>query len=637
MLNKIGLMLFALGGFSIAFAQNNYAVKLIPEALLTNANMVKRMEEIKLQINDLGSASETHKYAVTILNAGGEEAANIVEAYDKLISISSFDGKLFDANGKKIRSLKNSDIKDVSGTGENTLADDSRVKMHNFNYTIYPYTIEYEIAFSFKGILSLPVWLPVENEKYSVEQSRLIVECPLDYKLRFKTFNYTAAPTVTAEKKSIRYEWSVQNLPAIEREAYQPEWHEITTAVFLAPTNFEFQNYTGNMSDWKGFGQFIYTLNIGRDKLPENIRLQVHALTDKVISPVEKIKILYEFLQKNTHYISVQLGIGGWQTFDAVYVATKGYGDCKALSNYMFALLKEAGIKSYYTLIKAGENNDGLQTEFPSNQFNHIIVCVPQLKDTIWLECTSQTMPMGYLGGFTCDRNALIIDEDGGRIVHTPIYKKADNAQIRKIIGTVNEEGKLTAVINTIYKARQQDDLHGMLEAVSKERVTEILKSRLNIPSYEVVKFNYTEDKSLLPVLNENLEITANNYVTISGKRLFISPNILNHSYTKISVAAKRVFDINLPAAFTEIDSVEINIPPGYKPESIPADIQIINKFGSYSSAYKISGGKIFYTRNYQRNRERYLPAAAISMDEFFEKIYFADRAKLVFVKEETR
>ena len=333
----------------------------------------------------------------------------------------------------------------------------------------------------------------------------------------------------------------------------------------------------------------------------------------------------------------MQLGIGGWQTFDAVYVATKGYGDCKALSNYMYSLLKEVGIKSNYVLIKAGENNNSLRTDFPSNQFNHMIICVPQVKDTLWLECTSQTMPMGYLGSFTCDRNALMIDEDGGQIVHTPIYKNTDNLQCRKIKGTVNREGNLTATIITGYHAEQQDYLQGMLEAVSKERITEILKAQLNIPSYDIVKFNYTRDKSNLPVLFEQLEITANNYGTISGKRLFIVPNILNLSYINIRDAADRKFDIKLPAAFTDIDSVEIEIPAGYKPESIPGNVAITSKFGTYTSVCKIVAGNIFYLRKLQRNSGRFPPSEAVAMQDFFEKIYYADRGKLVFVKEEIK
>ncbi len=621
-----------------AFAQNNYDVKLIPAELLPHANVVKRMEEIRIDIKDAGRATIYNKYALTIMNAAGDDAARFSEQYDQLISIQSIDGTLYDVNGKKIKSLKKSDVQDVSGTSESSLADDDRFKLHDFNCKIYPYTVEYETAIEFKGIFYLPRWLPVADENYAVEKSKLIVQCPIAYQLRFKTFNYNKEPQTSSVKLSQVYEWAVEKLPAIEEEKYAPEWYEITPAVFLAPADFEIQHYTGNMTDWKGFGKFIYALNTGRDKLPGNIKQQVHTLTDNLSSPKEKIKILYEYLQKNTHYISIQLGIGGWQTFDASYVATKGYGDCKALSNYMYSLLKEAGIKSYYTLIKAGENNNSFLPDFPSaNQFNHIIICVPQATDSIWLECTSQTLPTGYLSGFTSNRNALLVDENGGTLVHTPIYKRSDNLQTRKINALVNEEGKLTAVINTKYRAQQQDDLHGMLEAISKEKVGEILKTQLNLPSYDITKFDYSDEKGTLPVVNEMLELTANNFCTISGKRLFITPNILNKASSKITGAATRKFDIKLPAAYTDIDSVEINMPAGYTPESIPANVSLDTKFGTYNATVKVSPGKIVYVRNLQRNSGRFPATDAVALSDFLSKIYTTDRARVVLVKEENK
>jgi hypothetical protein len=94
---------------------------------------------------------------------------------------------------------------------------------------------------------------------------------------------------------------------------------------------FKLDNYKGDMSTWKGFGKFIYELSKGRDVLPDDIKQQVKSLTARASSDVEKIKILYDYLQKNTRYISIQLGLGGWQPFEATYVAKKGYGDCKAL------------------------------------------------------------------------------------------------------------------------------------------------------------------------------------------------------------------------------------------------------------------------------------------------------------------
>jgi transglutaminase-like putative cysteine protease len=112
--------------------------------------------------------------------------------------------------------------------------------------------------------------------------------------------------------------------------------------VLFAPAAFEIQGYKGEMNSWQEFGKFQYILNSKRDELPANIIQQVNELTAGASDNAEKVKLLYAFLQKNTRYISVQLGLGGWQPIEASRVAQTGYGDCKALTNYMHSLLKRS-------------------------------------------------------------------------------------------------------------------------------------------------------------------------------------------------------------------------------------------------------------------------------------------------------
>ncbi|NOU37374.1 MAG: DUF3857 and transglutaminase domain-containing protein [Ferruginibacter sp.] len=631
------LLLISVSNKNIAqniFATNKYDVRLIAPELTKNANIVKRDEDIFVEIKSIGKAYIYTKYAITILNAAGDYASLFYKSYDKLRNVSNIEATLYDDYGEKIKSLKKNDVQDVAGNTGFAEVGDDRVKLHNFNCKTYPYTIEYECTTELKGIFYLPAWLPIENEKYAVEKSKLTVLCPADYKLRYKSFNINKEPIIATVKDGLQYQWSIEKLTAIDYEQYMPDWYETTPLVFLAPTNFEIQNYTGTMVDWKSYGKFCYLLNQGRDILPENIKQKVHELTDNVTTTAAKIKILYEYLQQNTHYISIQLGIGGWQTFDANYVATKGYGDCKALSNYMYSLLKEVGIKSFYTIIKAGVNEQPIIPDFASTQFNHIIVCVPQPKDTIWLECTSQTLPMGYLSSFTSNRNALLIDENGGILVHTPTYKKTDNLQIRKINATVNDDGKLNAIINTKYKAEQQDKLHGIVNGISKEKIKEELNEQFSLPSYEINTFNYVSENTSLPIITEKIELTANNFCSITGKRLFINPNILNKSTYVLSEETKRKFDIKIKQEYIDIDSVEIIIPKGYKIESAPNDVEINSKFGTYNCKYTILENKIIYIRKLEKNSGTFALNEAANLSNFFAKIYKADRAKMVFVKE---
>lgn len=87
--------------FLSSTAQNKYAVNLIPTQLLAHANVVKRMEEIRVDIRDAGNATIIHKYALTIFNTGGDGEAELVEWYGQLIGIESVEGTLYDASGKK--------------------------------------------------------------------------------------------------------------------------------------------------------------------------------------------------------------------------------------------------------------------------------------------------------------------------------------------------------------------------------------------------------------------------------------------------------------------------------------------------------------------------------------------------------
>src|SRR5258705_3108386 len=499
-----------------------YAVSKIPSALLKNADAVLRFEELRFEVFGPKEAVQTYHYVMTIVNEKGDEWAAFSEYYDKLREINSVQGYLYDAAGNQIRKLKAKDVEDVSGLDDISLIDDNRVKRHNFYCKAYPYTVEYVVEIKYKHTMFFPRWIPQGAERLSVEQSRAVIVCPDDYQFRYKAFNYPGEPVIATENKKRSSTWIVNNMPAIIKEVYQPPLHDITTVVIFGPTEFQIGDYKGNMQDWKEFGKFTYALKQGRDNLPDNIKSTVHQLVDGISDERKKIQVLYEYMQKNTRYISIQLGIGGWQPFDARFVASKSYGDCKALSNYMYSILKEAGIRSSYTLVRAGRNANYITEDFPSQQFNHVILCVPLQSYTVWLECTSQTLPAGYMSGFTGNRAALVVDENGGTLVRTPRYGLNENLEIKKINAVLSEDAALRVNAETVYKGIEQDELHLLINGLSKERLKEYLHSQLDFATYDVNVFNHVQNNCVLPAITESLDITVSNYATITGKRIFI-------------------------------------------------------------------------------------------------------------------
>ena len=616
-------------------SDGDFAVSKIPAPLLKNANVIKRTEEETFELKNAGEAYHTYHYVLTIMNENGDKYAELTQFYNKFVDIRSIGGTLYDANGKEVKKLKNKDLQDVSGTGDESLIDDTRYKVFQFYYKVYPYTVEYNVEVKYNGTMFYPYWQPCDGEKVAVEESHFIFSCPSNYEFRYKALNYQGEPAIQNKNDRKIYTWQVKELPAILEEDLSSSLKKLTTYVRFGPTDFEMQNYKGNMRTWQDLGKFVYTLRIGRDDLPAEIKQKVHQLTDGVTDQREKIRLLYQFLQSSTRYISIQLGMGGWQPFDAKYVSSKGFGDCKALSNYMYSLLKEAGIKSFYTLITAGDDVDEVMTDFPSASFNHVILFAPVNKDTIWLECTSQTLPAGYLGEFTSNRWALAVDENGGILVHTPKYDLKENLQIRKVKAVLDDQAYLDAKIATRYEGLQQDHVHELINYLSKDKIKEHLQKYLDLATYDINSFDYKENKSIHPFVDESLDISISNYATITGKRLFIQPNIISRSYRKLKSGEERKYDIVLKTEYNDIDSVEIELPKGYEPEVLPQNVSVASKFGNYSCSVSLKDNKIYYYREVKQYSGIFPSKDYDDLVKYYDAVYKADRNKLVFVKKE--
>lgn len=621
---------------TMLYANNgDYAVSNIPATLLTNANAVVRLEEKRFNLVNDGEAVVQTTLVVTVLNENGDRFSGFFDYYDTFRDIRSIEGNLYDASGKKIRSLKKKDIQDLSGVSAGSLMESDRIKQHNFYYKVYPYTVEYMVEVKQNGTMFYPVWRPQDAEYVAVQKSIFRIATPEAYQFRHKAYNYEGKPTVTNEKGRSVYTWQAENLPAFVKEPYAPRAGSFLPTVLVGPTAFEMEKYKGNMSSWNEFGLFVYQLIAGRDQLPDNIKSKVHQLINGVTSQEEKVRVLYNYLQANSRYISIQLGIGGWQPFDAKFVAEKKYGDCKALTNFMLALLKEAGIKSDYALIYAGDDNERVYKDFPSSQFNHVILCVPMQKDSIWLECTSQDKSAGYMGSFTGNRYALLINEKGGHLVRTPAYSADDNLQLRVIDATLLPDATLKVKTKTQYTGLQQDDIHSMISSLSKDKVKEYLHDNFNLSTYDINSFDYKVQKQLVPAIQEALDITVYNYATITGKRLFITPNILTRSGSRPQANDKRKYDVYLSMPYVDIDSVTIAIPTGYKTESVPKDISLQSKFGTYSVSCKVLADKIIYYRKMQLDSGVYPAASYNELVSFYQSVYQSDRTRIVLVKEE--
>ncbi|MBL0131543.1 MAG: hypothetical protein IPP43_10795 [Chitinophagaceae bacterium] len=240
------------------------------------------------------------------------------------------------------------------------------------------------------------------------------------------------------------------------------------------------------------------------------------------------------------------------------------------------------------------------------------------------------------MGGFTGNRHALLITEEGGKLVTTPFYKLNDNVQIRNIQALLDIEATLKVHVKSSYKAMQQDDLQMMINGLSKDKVKESLHEQLDFATYEINNFEYKEEKSAMPVIEESLEITVSNYATITGKRLFVNPNIMTRANRRLQTDTTRKYELEFRYEYRDIDTAEIELPIGYEPESMPKDISIRNKFGRSECSVMLLANKLIYCRLYEQYSGRIPATEYPDLVGFYDAVYKADRSKVVLVKKES-
>ncbi|WP_266202906.1 DUF3857 domain-containing protein [Pontibacter kalidii] len=601
--------------------------------LSKEANVVIRSEETVFTVNSVSSGTRRFKTTITILNENGDHRATLYVPYNKMSKVSSISGTSYDRFGNRIKKLKNSDIKDISAISSISVYEDSRVKIASLEYSVYPYTVEFEYEVAQSNMMFYPRWLPQNEENLSVEKASLQVQVPINTKLRYLERNLPEKAKLSQSATHQIYTWQVSNLKPVSREPYGPGFSELVPMVLTAPSEFEVDGYRGSMETWKDFGLWQNKLNEGRGKLPAETVAKLQQLTANAKTTEEKVRLVYAYMQGKTRYVSIQLGIGGWQPFEASFVDSKGYGDCKALSNYTQAMLQAVGVESYYALINAGEGTPDIRTDFPSSQFNHVILSVPMAQDTMWLECTSQTEAAGYNGSFTGDRHALLITPEGGKLVKTTAYGATDNQQIRRIHVKLAETGSGTATVRTHYTGIQQETRDKVITYRKPEDQRKWLYENTSAPPFEISKYSFTQKKERVPSVTEELELSLRQCATLSGKRMFISPNLMSKWTHVPNQKEKRLTDVVRTLAYLDVDTVEIEVPAGYSVEYLPRAIQHTSVFGEYSASVKVDGQRITYMRRMQMHKGRFTPETYTQLVEFYNNVIKADAEQVVFVK----
>ncbi|MES2265232.1 MAG: DUF3857 domain-containing transglutaminase family protein [Bacteroidota bacterium] len=610
-------------------SKSTYLASTIPDSLKEDANSVVRYKMKDITVDGPGDISVKEHSIVTVLNEKGNDEAQAVLGYSKKYnSIGSFEMRVYNAAGEMIKKYHKSDMYDRSAVSSGSIITDERLMAISHNIATYPSTIEITYETNYRSSINIDSWY-IQGEDQAIQDSYCHVAIKTGSGFRYLTKNTGITPKTTTDGKMDNFTWRVSNLKAIKLEKGAKAWR-VMPRIYFAANKFEFYGLDGDFTSWQSFGKWIQGLNANVCTLSPARVEEVKKMTAGLKTDKEKARFLYEYLQQNMRYVSVQLGIGGMKPFTADFVDQKKYGDCKALSNYMYALLKAVNIPANYAVINAGANEEPAEPGFARNGFNHAILCVPLNGDTTWLECTSSTQAFGKLSPFTENRRALLVTENGGKLVNTPKSNAQDNQFNSQVQITLNADGGAVATVKIKSTGEYRDDYLGLANYKLDEQKESLIRM-LNMKQPSLLDYKPLIDKDGTKEVSLDLEYDKFCDVT-AGNKQFYRPRVFDLWGTTVPVLDKRKTDYYFNQPMMKSCVTTINLPEGFEVESLPVNQNLKFSYGTYDVNYVYDAAKnqVVNTTKFTLNNH-VIPAAKYNeMQQYMDAIAKAQNKKLV-------
>jgi len=606
-----------------------YSLSNIPELVKKHADVVVQRESVDVDIEGVEKFAIKVDKIFTVVNENAKDELLFRQYSSKNISIEDAEIKVYDANGKQTAKYRKKDMS-TTGIGEG-LIEDGYVTYYYVPAGSYPITLEFKYEIKVKGTLNIPDYL-IADASEGIVESDYTVHVPSNLGFRYKAKHTDIQPEITQEVNATVYKWGVKNFEPPGDEEGASEGQGRYPHITFAVDRFSYYGLEGDLSSWKTFGSWIANLYNGLDNLPPDRQQFFVDLVKDAADNKEKVSRIYHYLQENFRYVSIQLGIGGLKPFPADFTDKKKYGDCKGLSNYMKAALKSVGIKSYVAIINAEYDKEPVDPDFPENAFNHVILCVPDQNDSVWLECTSSSNEFNELGTFTENRYALLITDAGGVLVPTPKSLSSSNTLFTTTTVSISDD--LSAFTETVFNAKGEcrDLMNAILKANRDEQKRMAV---LYLGFKQPDDFEFSGEKSGAGSVTKLRMALAKVPEFSTGDKLFVSPRLYKIWASVLPRADNRKLDFYFRFPFEKTDTTVLKLPVGAKTDALPKENEMSCKYALFKSRYwyNESNNSVYSVCTLVLRQHRIPAADYPSVKKFFDDLMQYDAEKIVIRK----
>jgi|KBSSwiStaDraftv2_1062776.scaffolds.fasta_scaffold09181_6 hypothetical protein len=573
--------------------------------------------EKTVNVQSTDKIKTTVREAYKILRPSGRDAAIAHVSFNAHIKISYLHGWCIPVQGKDYE-IKDKDGVEVALTKivGSELITDVRTKVINIPGADVGSIVGYEYEEDEQPMVLQDTWY--FQQESPVRESHYSLQLPNGWEYRTFWINYPEVKAVAGANNL--WQWSVTDIKEIRPEQDMPPIAGVVSSMvvsFFPPGGPSVNGF----ASWQQMGAWYRNLTTGRlDASPET-KQKVATLTASATTPLDKMKAIAEFVQKNIRYVAIELGIGGWQPHAANEVFSHRYGDCKDKATLTSSMLHEIGIESFYVIINTHRGAVTPDTPAHVGGFNHAILAIripdganspslaatiqhPRLGKLLFFDPTNELTPFGEIGGYLQQNWGLLVTPEGGELVELPRQAPAMNGIQRTAKLTLDPSGTLRGDVSEVRLGGRAWDQRGTLLSVTQasDRIKPIETlladslSTFSIAKAEVVNLHQTDQP-----FGFNYSFEAINYAKNAGGLLLVRPRVLGRKGSGIMETKEpRHFPIEFDEPVRDTDTFEITLPAGYEVDDLPPPVDVDYGYANYHSKTVLTGNVLRYSRAFE-------------------------------------
>ena len=266
---------------------------------------------------------------------------------------------------------------------------------------------------------------------YPAQRSRFVLDLPASLKPNVveRHLAFRRQETVKGDRRI--YTWATRDVVPVKAEPFAPDSSIPAMAVRVsAPLT------------WGDIGRWYDGLAKERYALTPAVAARVDAVVRGARTGDDTLRALHRWIARDLRYVSIALGLGGYQPRFPEATVQTGYGDCKDKATLFIAAARHLGLAAYPVLL----HNAGVrETQLPAlEQFNHVIAAVPDpgRRSYTYLDLTTADFPVGTVPTSYQGEFGLVIRPDGST---EEIRFPEDSVGLdeQRLVGELGEDGRI--------------------------------------------------------------------------------------------------------------------------------------------------------------------------------------------------